>query len=610
MSTAAEEPSPDPAQRRALLLEQFAQIVRIWLDKPHVANKRIFGATILSESFDESSKQCDVVRRLLPRHADKQSALEETVRVHEASGTADFITKDGAGNVLLEYTASIVTASLPSDDDDEDVNVEVTVRTDSGAQDDAVDSCLLSAEWLRTRLAQRLSKWLQEAVAAAAAGGPAAGSGSVAGASLRLLDLADYQRTYSRLKETYGRALVANWSERTDPQKFVYEDLAIAAYLMSLWSTLPRESINFVDLGCGNGLLVYVLTMEGYRGRGLDLRRRGIWASFPPAVRDRLEECALTPSATQLFPEATWLLGNHSDELTPWLPVLAARSAPDCCFWVLPCCPHDLRGRFQPSASTAPAGAPALGRSRYRAYLDYVAQVARRCGFVAEEDALRIPSTKRVCVVGRRRSYAPADWPQLDMRLTAFIRERCGDDIDAVDGNGVGFDPGFVARAAVEPVRNCTRVARSVRDTVTGATFAALLADEHRVAVGAGSGGRLWNKGGRLALGAVSRLFAPDVLKALKAEHGGLQTLLRNHHQAFCVRGGYVEIRLEDDVTAARPSAAKKQRLQQQLAKDGAPRLKTRPCWLLTNHPDGCPYTAERCKFAHDEDSESAAAHA
>jgi len=27
-----------------------------------------------------------------------------------------------------------------------------------------------------------------------------------------------------------------------------------------------------------------------------------------------------------LYPETDWLIGNHSDELTPWIPVIAARS--------------------------------------------------------------------------------------------------------------------------------------------------------------------------------------------------------------------------------------------------------------------------------------------
>lgn len=38
-----------------------------------------------------------------------------------------------------------------------------------------------------------------------------------------------------------------------------------------------------------------------------------------------LQVASLTPSEQTLFPEADWLIGNHSDELTPWIPVMAAR---------------------------------------------------------------------------------------------------------------------------------------------------------------------------------------------------------------------------------------------------------------------------------------------
>lgn len=37
------------------------------------------------------------------------------------------------------------------------------------------------------------------------------------------------------------------------------------------------------------------------------------------------QEKAITPSESFLFPTADWLIGNHSDELTPWIPIIAAR---------------------------------------------------------------------------------------------------------------------------------------------------------------------------------------------------------------------------------------------------------------------------------------------
>lgn len=75
------------------------------------------------------------------------------------------------------------------------------------------------------------------------------------------------------------------WPECTDPSKFVYEDVAIAAYLLLLWEQNDsKKKRTFVDLGCGNGLLVYILAKEGHSGIGLDVRKRNIWDMYPPDV--------------------------------------------------------------------------------------------------------------------------------------------------------------------------------------------------------------------------------------------------------------------------------------------------------------------------------------
>jgi len=50
---------------------------------------------------------------------------------------------------------------------------------------------------------------------------------------------------------------------------------------MLLWGdTKP----SFIDMGCGNGLLVHVLNSEGYSGVGLDVRSRKMWAQYPPST--------------------------------------------------------------------------------------------------------------------------------------------------------------------------------------------------------------------------------------------------------------------------------------------------------------------------------------
>ena len=38
----------------------------------------------------------------------------------------------------------------------------------------------------------------------------------------------------------------------------------------------------------------------------------------------------------------------------------------------------------------------------YREYLDYICEIEENCGFVVEEDRLRIPSTRRICFIARK----------------------------------------------------------------------------------------------------------------------------------------------------------------------------------------------------------------
>ena len=85
-----------------------------------------------------------------------------------------------------------------------------------------------------------------------------------------------FQNTYHRLKEKYARYWVEHWTEETDPSKHVFEDVAIASFLIVLWDAY-KEKPRFVDIGCGNGFLVYILTSEGYSGYGIDLSKRKLW---------------------------------------------------------------------------------------------------------------------------------------------------------------------------------------------------------------------------------------------------------------------------------------------------------------------------------------------
>ncbi|KAL8182769.1 UNVERIFIED_CONTAM: tRNA methyltransferase 44 [Gekko kuhli] len=302
---------------------------------------------------------------------------------------------------------------------------------------------------------------------------------------------------------------------------------------------------SFVDLGCGNGLLVHILSSEGHSGKGIDVRRRKIWDMYGPQTH--LEECAVSPN--DLYPDADWLIGNHSDELTPWIPVIAARSSYSCCYFVLPCCFFDFHGKYNRRQSK---------KTQYREYLDFVTEVGLVCGFNVEEDCLRIPSTKRVCLIGKSRTYLTSQSAALDELRGRYISRRQCHSIRApgeVEGGhqrehqpaasrAVGLIAGRealknmgVAGALIsgfqprgkEPVRNCSALPKDFVDSVVLEVANLLLSGIQDLSGASGA----WSRGESLTLSEIAAHLNEDTLKRLRNEYGGLQTLLRNNHQVF-----------------------------------------------------------------------------
>lgn len=273
------------------------------------------------------------------------------------------------------------------------------------------------------------------------------------------------QNTYSRLKQTYASNLIARWVESTEPSKHVFEDLSIAAFLIELWKLMyhSRPFPGFVDIACGNGVLVYILLREGYHGWGFDARLRKTWDIL--GIDEHLEEriCIPQPFLTSLqstvedvlpgvrvhdgiFPRDTFIVSNHADELTPWTPLLAALSCQDdpLPFLAIPCCSHALSGskhRYtskdvdstssargtehlppngvqtfinnadpQPSngdlkplrIQKAKAANHTDGKSMYACLTKKVIALAEEVGFEMEMTLMRIPSTRNIGVVGGR----------------------------------------------------------------------------------------------------------------------------------------------------------------------------------------------------------------
>ncbi|KAF8317514.1 uncharacterized protein EI90DRAFT_3085214, partial [Cantharellus anzutake] len=332
----------------------------------------------------------------------------------------------------------------------------------------------------------------------------------------------EYQDLYLIMREKF-KSIADTWHEATDASKHVFEDISIATFLMLLWKyTYPaspytsstssnphepwyswgRPPEGFLDLGCGNGLLVHILIECGYEGLGVDLRARKSWPHYPSTTRDRLFVHAFNPTISclrvpippastdshhkkddhtdgpdtierDMFPKTKsgkgrFIIGNHADELQPWVPLLAALTSAE--YLSIPCCTWEFDKRFQlkkrhgggtkgqkteandegdgadpdalnegadSSSAVRPPEEVELERklrfdekdgkmSLYASYVLWLATLSEECGFVIETEALRIPSTKNRAIIGRKQK-ANADVGAIKASIKArveYIRAR------------------------------------------------------------------------------------------------------------------------------------------------------------------------------------------
>lgn len=190
--------------------------------------------------------------------------------------------------------------------------------------------------------------------------------------------------------------------------------------------------------------------------------------------------------------------------------------------------------------------------------MQYIQNVCEDCGFVTEFDKLRIPSTKRVCIISSGRN------PQRGGAVAEFLREKCS----SVE---------FRARGEVEKVQNCTQLDRSLVKGIVGLVYRHLIEE----ACYESEEEKKWNPGGSVAIKDLVERLPQTMLKELKKECGGLQTLLRNHRYIFELGGGIVKLR--------RPATSEATR----------GRYKDKPCWFFVNHVDGCVNSMEDCAYKH-----------
>lgn len=533
-----------------------------------------------------------IIRQMLPKQPERHVNLPELVLFDKSKEMCTFVALQSADDSEIPTNEIIYRFKFESSPNP---RISLYTSTTDCSED---SSRKLSLTWIQSHLLQKLARWSEQ---------PSLRTNNT---SLSLVSIQDYSRLYSELKNKYGIPLAKNWPEKTSAQKYVFEDVAIATYLLLLWEDERKKNHlkkkqSFVDLGCGNGLLVHILASEGHPGYGIDVRKRSIWDSYGPETV--LKEMPIKPSSDCLFPDCDWLIGNHSDELTPWIPVIAARSSYTCRYFLLPCCFWDFNCKY---SSTQKSCRQSDGLGKYGVYLDFVRTVGEKCGFVVEEDKLRIPSTKSICFVGRSRTYDQTKEKDMDQMRQSFIIERCNvcadsstlgtfqtlhleggknsENCDSCEDWVVEFKP----RSQVEVTRNCVTVRQEVKDHVIQTVFSCLLKSEE-CEIKETSDGKSWNRGGKISVGDVVAMFDKDLLKELKSECGGLQTLLRNCCHIFQVSGGQVQLR---DFTLDDPFEGRRRKTEDS---DRSMYLKTTLCWFHGHHPQGCPKNSDDCLYAH-----------
>lgn len=299
--------------KSAATLNQFWTSIRVWLNHPHLVNKRVlsfktifqaelkgniesvflnifntnnvsqFIDNIFNENFsnlnigelsilsglvdlfsDDKNGKYLIINKLFPRDNDNFATTVDFLIIDKSSQSIICLQK------TLEHQKRSLGLDWPYKIIYYDEQVEIMIGNTETLSN---NPCI---QWLKDKLYPSLMKWMLS---------DNDEKNSFVKGSLNLIGVDKYCVLYNNLKKKYGLELVEKWPECTDPKKFVYEDIAIATYLLVLWEEEREEKgiVNkqsFLDLGCGNGLLVYILTNEGHQGLGIDLRRRKIWDLF------------------------------------------------------------------------------------------------------------------------------------------------------------------------------------------------------------------------------------------------------------------------------------------------------------------------------------------
>ncbi|KAF9473926.1 DUF1613-domain-containing protein [Pholiota conissans] len=415
-------------------IEVFEIAISQLVHHPEYNSTLILRSDVIADTTAEFSKSLPVFeglqavrcihRKLLPRRPGRDPSLEQYCTLYTSSDTIDTLVLTPivkAGSSLPYYHPTVLHLAFRYLKSDPPM-LQIDVVPLSGTPLD------LNSRLYRTCLAllETLHRY---------------GWGAVTNYKKRvnhdcLVPRDEYQDLYLIMRERH-KHLVDTWKEVTDPLKHVFEDIGIATYLMLFWKITfsarsidndlaepwkawPRPPGGFLDIGCGNGLLTHILVTEGYAGYGIDLRARTSWMHYPESTQAALQVHAFDPTAETLGPAAeryfqrgVFIIGNHADELTPWVPVLSTLHKASG-YISIPCCSWAFDIKFERSstpafqiphadfAETLNLGGEGSNKSSYSMYRIWLASLSLHCGWEVECETLRIPSTRNWAIIGRR----------------------------------------------------------------------------------------------------------------------------------------------------------------------------------------------------------------
>ena len=149
------------------------------------------------------------------------------------------------------------------------------------------------------------------------------------------------------------------------PPSWWFSRLGVLANLSDQYCHVTDSIIHTYFLfRCGNGLLSHILIAEGYSGHGVDVRARTSWTDYPECTQAHLHVHAFDPTVWLPSPSLSaskddpflrggvFIIGNHADELTPWVPVLSTLHSGSG-YLSIPCCAWTFDMRYERSSTAA-----------------------------------------------------------------------------------------------------------------------------------------------------------------------------------------------------------------------------------------------------------------